>query len=508
MKSASHKQIVVMAIWLCSAVSLLAINTEPLVLFNPAPVARTVNATRGPADDSKAGVPVEINAEALQPGAVKVGDVIVVEPASGVVFTVRVSRVTTDINGTLSWTGEVAGHPNGYFLLSASEGQALGSIELPDEGMRYLLRYDMALRQHLAYSALPVDWTVLEDSPSPSPPPDTTNTYTATATPASDDVPAVNINLDVMVVYTPAARTNAGSVAAMNTIIAQAIARGQLAMDNTRIPITLRLVHASEISYVESGAALTDLYRLTGTSDGYMDNVHTLRDTYGADLVSLFEKIDDTGGIGWLLEATNGQSTFAFSITRSQQASYTYTTVHEMGHNMGCHHRRDQSTQPGPGLYSYSAGWRWIGTNSGKYASIMSYEEDSYSRVAYWSSPTNYYMGVATGTTTDDNARTIRNVKTVVAGYRTAAATNTFTFKAVALTNNVVLRWPDPTGCGAATRMVHIRYRTDQYPSATNDGTEVYTGTNLVFEHTGLTPNQPYYYTIWVSDDGETFVDP
>lgn len=508
MKLASQKQTLVqslvMVAWLCSAVRLWA---GPLVCFSPAPAVRTPNAVRGAIDDSSAGIPIEINAKALQPGAVNVGDSILVEPASGVVFTIRVSKVATDINGTLSWTGEVAGHPNGYFLLSVSEGQALGSIELPDESARYLLRYDTTLQRHLAYDALPGGWYALEDSPSPSPPPDVLNVSTTTAAPLSD-APADNINLNIMVVYTPAARTWAGGVSGMNTVIAQAIARGQLAMDNTRIPITLRLVHAAEVSYTESEAASTDLNRLTSTSDGYLDNVHTLRTTYGADLVAFFEKINDTGGIGWLLGATNGAPSYAFSITRVQQASFTYTTVHEMGHNMGCHHRRNQSTQPGPGLYSYSAGWRWIGTNSGKYASIMSYEEDSYSRVAYWASPTNYYMGAATGTATDDNARTIRNVKAVVAGYRTAVATNTFTFKTVALTNNVVLRWTDPTMCGYSSKTVHIRTHGTRYPTNTSDGSAVYTGTNTVFNHTGLTPNQPYYYTIWVSNDGETFVEP
>lgn len=507
MNISTHKRILMMAMWLCAAVCLTADAAEPMTFISPAPATRTVQTTRGPADESGVGMPIEINAEALQAGAVQAGDALLVEPVSGVIFTVRVSKVTTDVNGTLSWVGAVGGHPNGYFLLSSADGQALGSIELPDEGTRYLLRYDTTLQRHLAYTTMPAGWTVLEDSPSPSPPPDVQDAGTESIVPMSD-APADNINIDVMVVYTPAARTWAGGTTAMNTIIAQAIARGQLAMDNTQVPVTLRLVHAEEISYTESGAALTDLNRLTYTSDGYIDNVHTLRTTYGADLVSFFEEIDDTGGIGWLLESTNGQSSYAFSITRVQQASFTYTTVHEMGHNMGCHHRRDQSTQPGPGLYSYSAGWRWIGTNSGKYASIMSYEEDSYSRVAYWSSPSNYYMGVATGTVTDDNARTICNVKSVVAAYKATGVTNTFSFKAVALTNNIILRWPDPTGCGAETRTVHIRYRTDDYPSATNDGTELYTGTNLTYEHIGLTPGQPYYYTIWVSDDGETFVEP
>lgn len=83
-----------------------------------------------------------------------------------------------------------------------------------------------------------------------------------------------------------------------------------------------------------------------------------------------------------------------------------------------------------------------------------------------------------------------------------------FTVRAVALTNSVLLRWTDPLLSGVNDRTVHIRVRTDNYPASTNDGVEVYTGTNLIFEHTGRTPNQPYYYTIWVSNDGDTFIEP
>ncbi len=455
-------------------------------------------------------MPIELNAEAFQPGVVSAGSLLTLETQPGLVFTVTVSKVTTDVNGTLTWVGQVQGTAEGYFLLSSSDGKALGSIEWPGSGERFFIRYDPALLNHVAHDALPEGWYALEDDPPliPSSTATPSDAPVALAGTAASDPMGDNLLIDVMIVYTPAARSWAGGTSGMNSIIAQAIARGQLGMDNTRIPVTLRLVHAAEVSYTESGNSNTDLNRLTNPSDGYIDEIHTWRDTYGADLVAFFTRIEDTGGLGWLLSSTNGQPTYAFSITRAQQASFTYTTIHEWGHNMGAHHRRDQATQPGPGLYSYSAGWRWTGTNSGKYASIMSYEEDGHARVPYWSSPTNSYMGAATGTATDDNARTIHNVKGVIAAYRTAPSTNNFALRAVALTNSVVLRWTDPAACGFATRAVHIRYSTADYPAATNSGAACYTGTNALFTHTGLTPNQPYYYTIWVSDDGSTFIEP
>lgn len=83
-----------------------------------------------------------------------------------------------------------------------------------------------------------------------------------------------------------------------------------------------------------------------------------------------------------------------------------------------------------------------------------------------------------------------------------------FSFKAVALTNSVLLRWSNPILCGLSNATATIRYHQEEFPSGVGDGVEVYTGTNTIFEHTGLTPGQPYYYTIWVSHDGTLFMDP
>jgi hypothetical protein len=87
--------------------------------------------------------------------------------------------------------------------------------------------------------------------------------------------------------------------------------------------------------------------------------------------------------------------------------------------------------------------------------------------------------------------------------------TNAFRFTAVALTNNVMLRWLGPQTCGIANNTVRIRYGTSGYPSGASDNPNlIYEGTNTIFEHTGLTPNQPYYYTIWVTQDGVNYTNP
>ena len=83
-----------------------------------------------------------------------------------------------------------------------------------------------------------------------------------------------------------------------------------------------------------------------------------------------------------------------------------------------------------------------------------------------------------------------------------------FTFRAVALTNSIVLRWPNPVLCGLQTSNVLVRCAATNYPATTNDGEVVYSGSATSFTHEPLTPGQAYYYTIWVSQDGTHFIEP
>ena len=83
-----------------------------------------------------------------------------------------------------------------------------------------------------------------------------------------------------------------------------------------------------------------------------------------------------------------------------------------------------------------------------------------------------------------------------------------FWFQATALTNNVYLRWINPTNIGMQSSQVLIHASDSMYPATTSDGSELYRGTNQVFHHTGLNPGQPTYYSIWVTHDGTNWFAP
>ena len=83
-----------------------------------------------------------------------------------------------------------------------------------------------------------------------------------------------------------------------------------------------------------------------------------------------------------------------------------------------------------------------------------------------------------------------------------------FRLRAVALTDTVILRWPDPTLHGFESSSVMLRCSTETYPETPSDGTQIYTGTDRMYEHSSLTPGQPYYYSIFVTNDGTNYVVP
>ena len=378
---------------------------------------------------------------ALTDGIAK-GDGLVLNLFPDTSYHATIDRVSVNVQGTITVRGRLRNYPLGYVLISTTGDLSLATIRVPELGVEYTIVYDPDSKAHYLLDNDPLKLDKLEDAPAVIPPPPKPEeqheikalrerilldqvTEDATAT------------LDVMVVYTPAARvwanSNEGSI---SNVIAQAMEKAQLVADNSGTPFTVHLIHSTEVAYTESGDSAIDLDRLQGSGDGYLDSVHALRNTYGADLVVLFTKIDDAGGIGYLLSSPFGTPAYAFSITRVQQASWTYTTIHEIGHNMGLGHHKEQTVQPGPGLYSYSAGWRWVSTDNRRYCSVMTYEQGSYfadgmthTRVPYFSNPSVTYIGAATGHATNgDNARTVRETKNVIAAYRQAQATPSCTY--------------------------------------------------------------------------------
>jgi len=260
--------------------------------------------------------------------------------------------------------------------------------------------------------------------------------------------------IDVMVVYTDDARAAAGGASSINSAINSAFSLTNQGYANSDINQRVKLVSTAEVYYDESifytpGPWDNVLDHLTGTSDGYIDNVHALRDTNSADLVVLV--VEDTNvsvngicGIGWLMGGYWLGSQFrslGFSVVRRGCLSNN-TLAHEMGHNMGAHH--DRANASGQGAYSYSYGYQ---NQSYSFYTIMAYSNGCYGcyRANQWSNPAITYWGGVTGTSVDDNHRTLNNTASIVANFRNGpepAAPGNLTGYST-LSKTIQLNWTD-----------------------------------------------------------------
>jgi peptidyl-Asp metalloendopeptidase len=239
--------------------------------------------------------------------------------------------------------------------------------------------------------------------------------------------PLTNTTIDVMVVYTATARSGAGGTTAMETLIDQAVAESNTGYSNSEVNITLDLVHTAEVTYSETSFDWsTCLSRLSGTSDGYMDNVHTLRNTYQADVVSMIVNNSSYCGLATTIMATESQ---AFSLVSRTCATGYYSFAHEIGHLQGARHDRYvDNTDNSPYTYNHgrtypAGGWRTIMA----YNTACAAQGVYCTRINYWSNPNVYYNGVPTGIPGGagvgaDNHLCLNNTASTIAAFRVPLA--------------------------------------------------------------------------------------
>ena len=164
--------------------------------------------------------------------------------------------------------------------------------------------------------------------------------------------------------------------------------------------------------YTEGENASIDLRRLRAPSDGYMNEVHTIRDRVWADAVILLRR--QGGGLADFMEnESTAFAPLAFCVSGVNAATF----AHELGHLMGLLHDRyvecgsngcDRGVSADAYGYVNQAAFESGAAESKRWRTIMSYDTQctnagfNCQRVLYFSNPDNSYpdadgdpMGVA-----------------------------------------------------------------------------------------------------------------
>ena len=199
--------------------------------------------------------------------------------------------------------------------------------------------------------------------------------------------------IDVLVVYTPMAREQAGGVGAIQVLIDLRVAETNQAFANSGVTARIHLAHTAEVAYTEVPRALDPAGRntidhLRDPSDGYMDEVHVLRDRYAADLVHLIvDNRFNTGGeakrLRDLSSLEDAAARNAFSITKAQPGSGSVIFAHELGHSMGLAHDRYAE------IHVCCSGLNRVYPYSHGYVNQRAFEPDA-PRESYWRTIMSY----------------------------------------------------------------------------------------------------------------------
>ena len=159
---------------------------------------------------------------------------------------------------------------------------------------------------------------------------------------------------------------------------------------NSKVNINLKLVQTVRVNYIESTTHAVDLDRFRMNGDGFMDNVHTLRNQSKADVCVLL--IDNSQFCG-LAAAILAKPDTAFAVVHYDCAVGNLSFAHEIGHLQGARHDLGVDPTIDP-AYPWNHGYLIPGTDG---RTVMAYPAASNpNRIPNWSNPDVKYKGVPT----------------------------------------------------------------------------------------------------------------
>ena len=143
----------------------------------------------------------------------------------------------------------------------------------------------------------------------------------------------------LIVLYTPAIDAIVGDIL---TMIQNTVVESNIILSNTLVNEEWELAYAGLTNYTEAydpdgDSRHTDLRRFRVDGDGYMDEVHDLRERYSADICVLLSECQYTSQCGGVASGWDVGFDDAFALCHTY-SWYISSFAHEIGHLLGGGH--------------------------------------------------------------------------------------------------------------------------------------------------------------------------